>query len=272
MNHFSFGGAGDTAVREVAGWVPPLARLGYAAKGVVYALVGWIALRAAMAAGDAGGATQALALLADESGGRVMLMLVALGLLGHVLWRAVQALLDPEHGRTDARRIGARLFHALSAMIYASLAVTAWQLSRGAPADSDNGQQVWVARLLEQPFGQWLVMLAGIGVIAYGLHQLVKAAQGDVNRRMGAGTLLDPHWLTVIGRIGVAARGLVLLPIGWFVFVVARDFRAEEEADSETVLQMLGRGWLLAAVGGGLIAYGLHQIAKAVYRRIERPA
>lgn len=271
MNH-SFGGAGDAAVREVAGWVPPLARLGYAAKGVVYGLVGWIAIRAAMASGDPGGATEALASLADERAGRLMLLLIALGLLGHVVWRVVQALLDPEHGRTDGKRIGARLFHALSAAIYASLALTAWQLSRGNRSGADNGQQVWVARLLEQPFGQWLVMLAGVGVIAYGLHQLVKAAQGDVNRRMGAGRLVDPHWLTLIGRIGVAARGLVMLPIGWFVFVAGREFRAEAAADIEAVLEMLGHGWLLVAVGVGLVAYGLHQIAKAFYRRIERPA
>jgi len=271
MNH-SFGGAGDAAVREVAGWVPPLARFGYAAKGVVYGLIGAIAIRAAMASGDAGGATEALASLTDERGGRVMLMLIALGLLGHVVWRAVQALLDPEHYRIDAKRIGARLFHALSAVIYASLALTAWQLSRGDPSGAGNGHQVWVARLLEQPFGQWLVMLAGIGVIAYGLHQLVKAAQGDVNRRMGAGRLVDPHWLKLIGRIGVAARGLVMLPVGWFVFVAGRESRAAEAADTEEVLQMLGHGWMLGAVGVGLIAYGLHQVAKALYRRIERPA
>ena len=271
MNH-SFGGAGDAAVREVAGWVPPLARVGYAAKGVVYGLVGWIAIRAAMASGDPGGATDALASLTDERGGRVVLMLIALGLLGHVVWRAVQALLDPEYGRTDAKRIGARAFHALSAVIYASLALTAWQLSRGESAGDDDGHQVWIARLLEQPFGQWLVMLAGIGVIAYGLQQLVKAARADVNRRMDAGRLVDPHWLTLVGRVGVAARGLVLLPIGWFVFVAGREFRAEEAVDTEAVLQMLGQGLLLGAVGVGLVAYGLHQIAKALYRRIERPA
>lgn len=267
----TLGGAGDATVQEVAGWVPPIARLGYAAKGVVFALVGWIAIRAAMAAGDAGGATEALASLTDERGGQLMLMVIAIGLLAHVIWRAVQALLDPEHAGTDAKRIAVRLFYALSGVIYASLAWTAWQLGRGDPTGSENGQEIWVARLLEQPFGQWLVMLAGLGVIGYGLHQLVKAARGDVNRRMRAGGLIDPHWLNLIGRIGVAARGLVFLPIGWFVFAAGREYRAEEAADLDEVLQMFGHGWLLAAVGAGFIAYGLNQIAKAVYRRIERP-
>lgn len=267
----TIGGAGNGTVHEVAAWVPPIARLGYAAKGVVFVLVGWIAIRAAMATGDPGGATDALASLTDERGGQLMLMIIAIGLFAHVIWRAVQALLDPEHSGTDAKRIGVRLFHALSGIIYASLASTAWQLSRGERRGSENGQEIWVARMLEQPFGQWLVMLAGLAVIGYGLHQLVKAARGDVNKRMQPGGQIDPQWLSLVGRIGVAARGLVLLPIGWFVFAAGREYRAAEAANLDEVLQMLGHGWLLVAVGVGLIAYGLHQVAKAVYRRIERP-
>lgn len=268
----TMGGARDATVQEVAAWVPPIARLGYAAKGAVFALVGWIAIRAAMATGDPDGATEALASLTDERGGQLMLIVIAIGLLAHVIWRMVQALLDPEHSGTDAKRIAVRLFHALSGVIYASLAWTAWQLSRGERTGSENGQEIWIARLLEQPFGQWLVMLVGLGVTGYALHQLVKAARGDVDRRMQPGGRIDPRWLNLIGRIGVAARGLVLLPIGWFVFAAGREFRAQKASDLDGVLQMLGHGWLLAAVGVGLIAYGLHQIAKAAYRRIERPA
>ncbi|MDQ3288812.1 MAG: DUF1206 domain-containing protein [Pseudomonadota bacterium] len=268
----TIGGAGSGAADEVAGWVPPIARVGYAAKGVVFALIGWIAIKAAMATGDPGGATDALASLRDETGGQLMLMVIAIGLLAHVVWRVVQALLDPEHVDTDAKRIAVRLFYALSAVVYASLAWTAWQLSRGEQGGSENGQEIWVARLLDQPFGQWLVMLAGLGVIAYGVHQLVKAAQGDVSRKMRSGDAVDPHWVILVGRIGVAARGFVFLPVGWFVFRAGQEYRAEQAADLDEVLQMLGHGWLLGAVGVGFIAYGLHQIAKAAYRRIDRPS
>lgn len=96
------------SAREAAAWVPPLARLGYAAKGVVYLLVGAIAFRAATAAGSPEGARGALQSLAGESGGRLALAAVAIGLVAHVLWRLVQAVLDPEHREHDARRIGMR--------------------------------------------------------------------------------------------------------------------------------------------------------------------
>ncbi|MDQ3205568.1 MAG: DUF1206 domain-containing protein [Pseudomonadota bacterium] len=278
----SIGASGKAAAHEVASWVPPVARVGYAAKGVVYLLVAWLAIKAGMASGQAGGASEGLASLTDETGGSWMLVAIAAGLLAHVIWRLVQALLDPEHSHTDAKRIAMRIFYALSGVIYGTLAYTAWKLSQGmgggqgrsagaAGAGSGNGQEAWIQRLLEQPFGSWLVMAAGLGIIAFGIHQLVKAFRGDVNRRMGYGEAIDRRWLTLLGRIGIAARGVVMVPVGWFVFRAGRIYRAEAAADTGEVLSMLGDGPMLTAVGVGLFAYGLHQIAKAVYRRIERP-
>lgn len=261
-------------VSAVAAWVPPLARLGYAAKGLVYLLVGGIAMRAASSPGgeEAGGPTQALASLADGSAGRSILAVIAIGLMAHVLWRLVQAVLDPEHGEGGAKRLGMRVFYAISAAAYGSLAVTAWQLSRGDRGSEGGGHEVWIAKLLSQPFGTFLVMAAGVGVMTYGLHQLVKAAKGDVNRRMQASDDTTQRGLRAVGRVGTAARGLVLLPIGWFVFSAGRHYRAAVAADTGEVLRMLDNGPLLVAVGLGLAAYGLHQIGKALFRNIERPA
>lgn len=260
------GSAGMGAAREVAGWVPPLARLGYAAKGVVYLLMGFIAFKAATAAGTPEGASGALRSLTDETGGRLMLLLIALGLAAHVLWRLVQAALDPEHTGHDAKRIALRVFYLLSAIVYGSLAWTAWQLSRGDSAQGE-GQQVWISKLLDLPAGRWLVMAAGLAVIGYGVHQLIKAWKGDVNRHMAR----SDRAVTLVGRIGIGARGLVLLPIGWFVFSAGRAYDAQAAAGTGEVLQMLDRGVLLALVGIGLFAYGVHQFAKAAYRRIQRP-
>lgn len=269
--------AGTATAHRVAGWVPPVARIGYAAKGVVYVLLGYIAFKAGLASGEPQGTTGALQSLADERGGHLLLMLIAAGLLAHVAWRLVQAALDPEHPEHDAKRVPMRLFYALSAAIYASMAYTAWQLARVGRADGGDGTEVWVARLLSKPFGTWLVMAAGLGVIGYGIHQLVKAARGDVNKhmdvaRVGSHAAAPSRAVTAIGRIGTAARGLVLLPLGWFVFNAGRLYRASAAADTGEVLRMLDHGGLLAAVGLGLVAYGVHQIAKAIYRRIERPA
>ncbi|GHA68563.1 membrane protein [Lysobacter bugurensis] len=262
------GAAGRRATNEVASWVPPLARLGYAAKGVVYLIIGYLAFRAATAAGSPEGATGALSSLADETGGQLLLLLVALGLLAHAAWRVVQGVLDPEHHEHDAKHMALRAFYLLSAVIYGSLAWTAFQLSRGRSQGGDgSGQQLWIAKLMDLPAGRWLVMAAGLGVIAYGLHQLVKAWKADVRSHMTR----DDQWIVALGRLGIGARGLVLLPVGWFVFNAGRHYNAQAAGGTDQALQMLDRGGLLAVVGIGLVAYGLHQFAKAAWRRIERP-
>lgn len=265
--HTPIGTTRKRAAREVAGWVPPLARLGYAARGVVYLLVGFMALRAATVAGSPAGAPDALGSLMDEAGGQLMLMFIAFGLAAHVLWRFVQAVLDPEHTGEDSKRIARRAFHLFSGVIYGSLAWVAWELSRGETSRGE-GPQVWISQLLELPAGRWLVMAAGLAVITYGMHQIVKAWRGDVNRRMAR----NDRAVILIARIGVGARGLVLLPVGWFVFNAGRHYDPQVAGGTREALQLLDRAGLLALVGVGLIAFGLHQFAKAVYRRIERPS
>ena len=273
MNQASGNGAAR-GVRHVAGWVPVLARVGYAAKGWVYGLVDAIAIQAGLEAGSPEGSAGALAELGGTRGGAALLLLIAIGLACHVLWRLVQAALDPEHEGTDPRGAGVRLFYLVSAVIYGSLAITAWQLARGQDGGNaqEDGTTNLVATLLQQPFGTWLVMLAGIGVMGYGLHQLYEAWKGDMTKRMVASNVDVSRGTVMVGCIGTAARGLVLLPVGWFVFSAGREFRAEEAAGVEEVLGMLGNGWLLVVVGVGLFAYGLHQVAKALYRRIARPS
>lgn len=257
------------ATHEVASWVPPLARIGYATKGVVYSLVGYLAAKAAFAAESPPGATGALRELLND-GGRWIVLLVAIGLLAHVLWRFVQAALDPEH-RGQEHRIGARLFHFVSGLVYGSLALTAFKLSQGRDDGKSGNEENLVATLMAQPFGRWIVAMIGIAIIGYGIHQVIKAFRGDVTKHLG---IYDPdkhRAVVAIGRIGTAARGVVLGIVGTFFIGAARHYNPKEAGGTEDALRWLGQDWLLAIVALGLIAYGLLQFAKARYRHIETP-
>lgn len=256
------------STHKVASWVPPLARLGYAANGVVYLLVGWIAIKAALASGTPQGSTGALASLTHDRGGHLMLMVVAVGLLAYVIWRLVQALLDPENDGRNAHGAAKRVGHLISGLLYLSLAWTAWQLGHSGKGGSDKGQQVWVSHLMDKPMGTWLVMLAGVVLAIYGVRQIYKAWQNKLGTRMSsAGARIE-----MFGRFGTAARGFVMIAVGWFLFNAGHHHRADQAAGTKDVLNMLGHGWLLALVGFGLFAYGIYQGAKAMYRRIDQPA
>lgn len=253
--------------RQVAAWVAPLARLGYAAKGVVYLLMGYLATRAALAAGSPSGAPGALR-EALTAGGPWLVLALGLGLLAHVAWRAVQALLDPENPGTGFRA-GARLFHLLSGLVYGSLALSAFHLWQGRRDAGEDDAEHFAAVLMAQPFGRWLVAAVGLGILGYGVHQFVQAWRGDVARRLGVGGP-DRHRLVVaIGRFGTAARGVVLGVVGSFFVDAARRFDPAQAGGTDEALRWLGHGWLLAAVAVGLAAYGVFQIAKARYRVIE---
>lgn len=256
--------------RRVFTWVAPLARAGYAAKGVVYLLVGYLAARAVLAAGAPSGATGALreALLA---GGPWLVLLIGAGLMAHVAWRVVQALLDPENPGGSLRP-GVRLFHLVSGLVYGSLAISAFRLWQGRRDASDADEENFAAMLMAQPFGRWLVALVGLAIVAYGIHQFVAAWRGDVSRHLGIGDP-DKHRIVVgLGRFGTAARGLVFGVIGGFFIDAALRFDPRHAGGTEEALRWLGHDGLLALFALGLVAYGLFQLAKARYRMIGVPA
>jgi hypothetical protein len=257
-------------------WVERLARLGYLAKGIVYAIVGVLAVQAAFGAGGQTTDTKgALSAIAAQPFGKFLLALLTVGLIGYVVWRFVQAVQDPEHKGDDAKGWATRLGYAVSGLIYASLAFTAIGLIRGSGGGGGgNSEQDWTARLLAQPFGQWLVGLVGAFVIGLGFYQLYQAYKAKFRKQMKLQEMspTEETWATRIGRFGLGARGVVFCIIGFFLLQAARQSDASEVRGLDGVLQSLAQQpygpWLLGIVALGLVAYGIHMAVQARYIRI----
>lgn len=258
-------------------WVEKLARLGYAAKGIVYAIVGVLAVQAAFGTGGKTTDTKgALGAIAAQPFGKFLLALVTLGLIGYVLWRFVEAVKDPEHKGGDAKGLASRLGSAMSGLIYAGLALSAIRLITGSGSgdSSTTSTQDWTARLLSQPFGQWLVGAVGAFTIGLGFYQLYKAYKAKFRKEMKLQEMsaTEETWATRIGRLGEAARGIVFTIIGFFLIQAARQSDASEAQGLDGALQALAQQpygpWLLGIVAIGLVAYGIHMGVQARYRRI----
>ncbi|MFP4120370.1 DUF1206 domain-containing protein [Coleofasciculus sp.] len=173
-------------------WIDKLARVGYTAKGIVYATIGLLAVQAAL--GNGGKTTDskgALGTIAAQPFGQFMLAVVALGLIGYMVWRFVQAIQDPDHKgeSNDADDIVRRISYGISGLIYASLAFTAIQIIVNATQSASDGstKQIWTARLLAQPFGQWLVGIIGAIIIGYGFYQFYKAYKAKFRKKSKLG-------------------------------------------------------------------------------------
>ena len=259
-------------------WLARLARWGYAAIGVVYLIMGCLALLAALRAGgrltDAQGAFETL--LAQPQG-RVFLGAVALGLVGHALWRLVQAVWDPDGQGQGASGMLWRLGAAGSGVICASLAVSAGQLllGSGTGPHSDHVSRVWTARLLAHRFGPWLVGAGGCAMLAFAGVQVWRAVAAKLREPLDPQTL-SPHtrtWVTALGRLGVLARGVVFSCMGGFLLAAAWHLNPREARGLAGALRALGQRpfgpWVLGSVAAGLMCYGLYMVVLAWSRRVR---
>jgi hypothetical protein len=249
-----------------------LARLGYGARGVVYGLVGGLALLAALGSGgQTGGSRSALQSLLEQPLGKLWLGLIALGLLGFCIWRIVEAATDADHLGNDMKGLGIRIVHGISGGIYAGLAV-GWGSGGGS---EDQTAQDWTAWLLAQPFGRWLVGLIGLGIVGAGLGFAWKAWRGDVMANLSVPGD-KRHWVVTLGRLGFAARGVVFVMIGGFLVLAALHSSSSEVhglGGALRALQQQPYGWVLLSLTAiGLFAFGLFSLVQARYRHIDAPS
>lgn len=266
--------------RSVAPWIRGLARLGYGAKAIVYLSLGILAIQAALnLGGETTGSEGTLTAIANQPFGQILLFLVSIGLSGYVLWRFVQAFVDPEHKSDDWSDVARRLSYLFSGIAYSSLALTAFKLALGHP--SSSGQQgstpeVWVARILQQPLGRWVVGTAGACVVGIACYYFYRAIRAKFRKRLQLHNLsqITGKNLIRLCQFGIAARGLVFSIIGGYLVKAAIAADANEVRSTKGALEALEHSstlgqWILIVTSAGLIAYGVYMAVQACYRTIE---
>ena len=259
-------------------WVERLARFGYAARGVVYAVIGLLAIQTAFSGRGGQSIAQqatpegALQRIAEQS--RLLLVLVAIGLAGYALWRFVQGGLDTENKGRDPKGLVKRGSMVVSGIVYSGLAIAAARLASGNGGGSEGGNQGFTADLMAKPFGRWLVILAGIAVIVSGCYELYDAWSKKFRNRLKLQEMSadEERLATHTGQFGLAARGIVFLLSGWFLIQAGLRFDPAQAQGLGGALETLARQpsgpWLLGIVALGLIAYGAYSFLQARYRRI----
>ncbi len=254
-----------------------MARLGHAARGLVYCLVGGLAVLAAIGSGgQTGGSGSAMRTLLGQPFGRILLGLVGLGFVCFAAWRFIEAITDADRRGREWKGLAIRGAHLIGGVIALGLAASAFGLALGwgGGGGDDTAARDWTARLLAQPFGPWLVGLVGLGIIGAGIAFAVKAWRGKVTEHLVCSREVA-RWAVPMGRLGFAARGVVFLVIGGFLVAAAIHSRASQARGLGGALDALAAqpfGWiLLAATAAGLYAFGAFSMVEARYRRIDAP-
>lgn len=248
-----------------------LARAGFAARGVMYIVIGWIALLIAFGKtsrqADSAGAVHALG---ATPFGAVALWVLVIGFFGMALWRLTQALFGG-HGK----KAGARLLALARAAIYSVIGygVLEYAIGAGGPR-SGNGQAVdLTATLMRHPGGRIAVALAGAALIVAGIFIGYQAWRERFLRELSLGkararTRRVVEWL---GRAGGIARGIVFVTAGVFLVVAAVRSQPGQAKGLDSSLRELARTpfgpWVLVLVSAGLIMFGLFSWCEARWRR-----
>jgi hypothetical protein len=273
----TFAQVGKSTAQAALGspWLERMARAGYAARGVVYALVGLLAVQAAAGGRrhptDTRGALQAIA---GQS--IALLWLIAAGLFAYAVWRIVQGFLDREHKGTGLKGLAQRAGRIGSGLVYGSLGIAAVRLARGAHrvSGSQSSYQEWTAKLMSEPFGRWLVAGVGIGVIAGGLFQIWRGWTEKFCKEIRLQEMDATERKLAInsGKLGLIARGVVFLVSGWFLIQAAvRTDPSQARGLGGALAALAGQPHgtlLLGLVAIGLVAFGAYSLLLARYGRI----
>lgn len=251
-----------------------LAQIGLVARGVLYALIGVLALQIALSGGSGRQASQAGALqtLAQQPFGTFLVALIGVGLIGYSAWRFTQFFTEKGSEDSEAKDAVMRASFVVRAVIYAALAVLAFSIAFGSGGGGGGGAPSLTARIMRDvPGGVYLVGLVGVIMICVGLYQAYQAYSDDFMEEMREHEM-SPQVRTWVKRIGVAghsARAVVYTLIGVFVVRAAWQFDPQEAKGLDGALQELASTaagpWLLVAVALGLFLYGAYSIVRSRY-------
>ena len=264
-------GRSDTARKVVL--------LGWAAKGVVYVALAYLVLQMAFGqASQDASTTGALRLIAQEAPGKIVLILLGVGLLAFAVGRILEVttLAGPQiDGKEKVKAV-------VLALLYTSLALTAFSIVGLAGSSSGGGgsgsEQQGSAFLLGLPAGRWIVGLVGLAVIGYGGKQIVDGVKKKFLGTLQTGQM-TPGMRSAVDKLGTAAyvtKGAILALVGWFFLQSAVTYNPDEAKGLDAALQEIaGQTWgqiVLTLVAIGLLCYGAFAFVESRYRRIGSSA
>lgn len=252
-----------------------LARAGLAARGVMYVLVGIIAIEIAVEGSqqqaDRAGAVR---LVAQKPLGSLLLWLLVIGFAGMTLWRLSEAIWGSNEagGHKASHRLACLARTVLYAVV--TYGILKYALGIGQPSSSDQQSQDLTATALKHPGGQLIVAIVGIVVAGAGLYMMYKAYQRRFLKhlRLGSASPATRKTVTRLGQIGGIARGFVFGTVGVFLVIAALDANPAQAKGIDSALRALARTplgpWLLVVVALGLMTFGVYSWCEARWRAV----
>jgi hypothetical protein len=255
-----------------------LAKLGFAARGTIYLLLGIFAVLLVLGErspeADQRGAMQEVA---RHDGGFLLLWVIAIGFVGYALWRFSEVAFGVVGKGEKSHDLAPRLQSLIRGVIYAGLAFSAFNLLAHARAKSQaSQQQLLTTKVMQHSAGRWLVGIVGLVVIGVGLGLIYEGVARKFKKHFAMADMPTGSRRIVwfLGTFGITARGVVFSLVGFFLIQAALDYDAKKARGLDGALRRtvaesdLGRV-LVGVCAVGLVAFGLYAYAEAAWRRTK---
>jgi hypothetical protein len=256
-------------------WIEWMARFGLAGRGFVYLLVAFIAIQVPFGKPTSADKEGALATLSARPWGKPILLAIAIGFAGYAVWRLVEAILDPEGKSRKSSGKWKRVGYLARGLLYTVFAYNALKIAITAQTQgSTQKAQTATAGVLGLPFGKWAVIGFGLCLMVAGAYNAYRFVSGRYRKDMKEGEMspTQRRALVPIAAIGLGARAIVFVLIGFFFVNSGVTFDPGKAVGLDGALRRIagspGGPLLLAAVAGGLAAFGVFSLAQARFREV----
>lgn len=261
-------------------WIKSIAKFGLAAKGTVYCLIGMLAFMSAFQIGgqstqksDRSGAFQ---FILDQPAGKIILALIAFGLLSYSIWRFIQTFLDTEKKGNKGSGLAKRSTYFFSGLTYLSIFYISLRvLFKNGNQSGGSSKQLLAENLLQQPFGQLLLGIAAAIIAGIGVYQIWYGNSEKYRKHVNLQELDKKASSSLLraGKIGYISRGIVWLVIAFLFLKAALNNKASEAGDTSSAFSFIQQNsygtYLLAALGLGLICYGVMNFIRAAFEKFK---
>ena len=273
MSNTSVHGAVDKATDSKA--FEYAARAGFAISGVLHLIVAYIVLRIAFGSGGNADQSGALATLASQPGGPVILWSVAVGMAALALWHVAEAIVGKHpgeksrsHQRSDDRPAWKRAKDIGVAVLYFAIAISAARFAMGSGQTSSQQNTGLSAQLMQSGWGKALLIAVGLGVAAVGGYHVYKGASKKFLKDLrGSGDVAEK-----VGITGYAAKGLVLGGAGLLVIIASLTADPSKAAGLDSAVKTLGQApfgkVLLILAALGIAAFGAYSFIRSRHGRM----
>lgn len=261
-------------------WLKRLAQAGLFSKGIVYSLIGSLALMSAFhidgqsaSKSDKAGAIQ---YLLEMSGGKIILFLIAIGLLAYSGWRFIQTFLDTEHKGSEPKGIGKRISYFFSGLAYLSVCYLIIKALINGSSGSGGTKSHQLQSLIQHPAGIWIMFAIGLLFAGIGVYQIWYGSSEKYRKHVDIQKLNEKASLSLLraGKVGYISRGIVWLIIAFLFLKAAFHHNAAEAGDTGMAFSFVQNGpfgtYLLAVLALGLICYGVMNFIRAGFESSVR--